>query len=90
MGRTFEKMAAARVPDAVFRASRIWVRRSTRKGRPVNLARGIMMLVAAALALWKGFQIHHGETALFAYGLGVLALALGIWHLTHRAPQRRT
>ena len=59
------------------------------KGLSVNLARGIMMLMAAAFAFWRGFQIHRGEMALMAYGLGVLALALGIWHLTHRAPQRR-
>jgi hypothetical protein len=64
-------------------------RKHAGKGLHVNLARGIMMLVAAALALWKGFQIHRGEMALMAYGLGILALALGIWHLTHRASQRR-
>ena len=35
------------------------------------------MLVAAAIAFWKGWQIHHGETAVLAYGLGAIALALG-------------
>jgi len=35
------------------------------------------MILAAAIAFWKGWQIHHGETAILAYGLGVLALVLG-------------
>lgn len=55
----------------------------------VNLARGIMMLVAAAIAFWKAWQIHGGETALLAFGLGVLSLALAVWHLTHRSAPRR-
>jgi hypothetical protein len=47
----------------------------------VNRIRGIVMLLAAAVAIWKGWQIHRGETAVLAYGLGAIALALGIWHL---------
>ena len=47
------------------------------------------MIVAAAIAFWKGWQIHHGESALLAYGLGALALALGVWHLTRKAPGPR-
>jgi len=55
----------------------------------VNRIRGILMLLAAALAIWKGWQIHRGEIAAMAYGLAVLALALGVWHLTRRAPRPR-
>jgi hypothetical protein len=55
----------------------------------VNQIRGIVMLIAAALAFWKGFEIHRGETALLAYGLGALALALGVWHLMRKPPQPR-
>jgi hypothetical protein len=55
----------------------------------MNRARGVMMLLAAGLVFWKGWQIHRGEMAVMAYGLGVLALALGVWHLTRKAPQRR-
>jgi len=55
----------------------------------VNPVRGIVMLVASALAIWKGWQIHHGETAVLAYGLGSLALAMGVWHLTRKAPRTR-
>jgi uncharacterized membrane protein YqjE len=55
----------------------------------VNQIRGIVMLLAAALVFWKGWQIHRGEMAVMAYLLGVVALALGLWHLTRKAPQRR-
>jgi hypothetical protein len=55
----------------------------------VNRIRGIVMLLAAAVAMWKGWQIHRGETAVLAYGLGALALALGVWHLTRKPPQPR-
>jgi formate-dependent nitrite reductase membrane component NrfD len=48
----------------------------------MNRIRGIVMVLAAAVAIWKGWQIHRGETAVLAYGLGALALVIGIWHLT--------
>ena len=54
----------------------------------MNHFRGIMMLLAAAVAIWKGWQIHRGETAVLAYGLGAIALALGIWHLTRPSGPR--
>lgn len=47
------------------------------------------MLLAAVLAFWKGWQLHRGQMAMMAYLLGVLALAVAIWHFTHRAPRRR-
>jgi hypothetical protein len=55
----------------------------------VNRIRGIVMLLAAAVAIWKGWQIHRGETAVLAYGLGAIALALGVWHLTRKASTPR-
>jgi len=55
----------------------------------VNRIRGIVMFIAAALAIWKGWQIHRGEMAVLAYGLGVLALAMGVWHLMRKAPPPR-
>jgi hypothetical protein len=48
-----------------------------------------MMLLAAALAFYKGWVIHSGRMALLAYGLGVVALALGMWHLIQRTPRPR-
>jgi len=50
----------------------------------VNRMRGIVMLLAAAVAGWKGWQIRHGQQAVIAYGLALLALALGAWHLLRR------
>ena len=47
------------------------------------------MLLAAAIAIWKGWQIHRGEAAFLAYGLGAFALALAVWHLTRKPPQPR-
>ena len=46
-------------------------------------------MLAAGVAFWKGWQIHRGHAALLAYGLGALALALAVWHLTRKAPRRR-
>jgi hypothetical protein len=47
------------------------------------------MLLAAMVAVWKGWQIHHGETAVLAYGLGAIALAMAVWHLTRKPPATR-
>jgi hypothetical protein len=48
-----------------------------------------MMLIAAAVALWRGWQIHTGRMALAAYGLAALAVALAAWHFTRKpAPPR--
>jgi hypothetical protein len=47
------------------------------------------MLLAAAAAVWKGWQIRHGELAVLACALGAMALALAVWHLTRDAPRRR-
>ncbi len=55
----------------------------------VNRIRGVVMLLAGAVAVWKGWQIHRGEQAMLAYGLAVLALAIGVWHLTRKAPESR-
>jgi hypothetical protein len=47
------------------------------------------MLLAAGLAIYQGWKIHTGEHAVLAYGLGVLALGLAVWHLTRQAPRPR-
>ncbi len=47
------------------------------------------MLLAGAVAIWKGWQIHRGENALLAYGLGTLAFAVAAWHLTRNPPPPR-
>ena len=43
------------------------------------------MVIAAGLAFYRGWKIHTGETAILAYGLGLLALVLAVWHFTRLA-----
>ena len=46
--------------------------------------RGIILLAGGVLALYQGWRIHTGSQALWAYGLGVLAVAVGVWRLIRR------
>jgi len=55
----------------------------------MNPVRGVVMLLGAGLAFYKGWMIHSGQTAMMAYGLGVAALGLGVWHLTRKAAKPR-
>jgi hypothetical protein len=55
----------------------------------VSRFRGVLMLVIACVAFWKGYTFRTGHLVFAAYGLGVLALALGIWHLTRKSAGRR-
>jgi heme exporter protein D len=47
------------------------------------------MMVAAAFGFWRGWQIHHGRYAWVAYGLGVSALVLAVWHFVEGARRTR-
>ena len=38
------------------------------------------MIIAAAIAFWRGWQIHTGRSAWMAYSLGIVALGLAAWH----------
>jgi hypothetical protein len=55
----------------------------------MNQVRGMLMLVAAAVAAWRGWKIHNGSHAWMAYGLAALALALAVWHLTRKSDAPR-
>jgi hypothetical protein len=66
------------------------LKKTGRKGASMNRIRGIVMLIAAALAIGKGWQVHRGEMAVLAYGLGALALVVGVWHLTRKASPGRS
>lgn len=44
--------------------------------------RGVLMLVAAGIAFYRGWEMRHGERAWMAFGLGALALGLAVWHWT--------
>jgi len=48
------------------------------------------MLAASAVGFYKGWKIHTGSSALLGYTLGVLALAMALWHLTRKAPPPRS
>jgi hypothetical protein len=54
----------------------------------MDRVRGIVMLIAGCFALYEGWRIHAGVRVFLAAGLGVVALALGIWHLTRKSPAR--
>ena len=53
----------------------------------MNPFRGILMIIAAAIAFWRGWQIQTGHYAWMAYGLGILAIGLAVRHFV--APGRR-
>jgi hypothetical protein len=55
----------------------------------MNQFRGMLMLVAAAIAFYRGWKIHTGHAAMLGYGLGTLALGLAAWHITRKPPQPR-
>ncbi len=51
--------------------------------------RGIILLAAGCYALYMGWKFHTGNQALWAYGLGVLAISVGLWRLTRKEPPRQ-
>ncbi len=56
----------------------------------MDYARGILMFALGAFALYRGWvMMHSGQSAWLAFGLGGLALALGIWRLTRKPPKPR-
>jgi hypothetical protein len=46
------------------------------------------MLLAGCFALYEGWRMLTGSRAVFALILGLVAIALGVWHLTRREPKR--
>jgi len=53
----------------------------------MNAFRGILMFAVGVFAIYRGWLIHTGEKAWLAYGLGAVAIALGVWRLL-RNPNR--
>jgi len=48
------------------------------------------MLAASGVAFWRGWRIHAaGHNAWLAIALGVLALAMAIWHMTRKTEPSR-
>jgi uncharacterized membrane protein HdeD (DUF308 family) len=54
----------------------------------VNRVRGIVMLLAGCFALFEAWRMLTGSRALLALILGLVAIALGVWHLTRKPPKR--
>jgi len=50
--------------------------------------RGILMLGVGAFALIRGIMLHNGRNAWALCALGMVAIALGAWHLMRKAPER--
>jgi len=50
----------------------------------MNAMRGILLFGIGVFALYKGWLIHTGERAWFAYILGFVAIGLGIFRLLRR------
>ncbi len=53
----------------------------------MNQFRGVLLLAAGAFALYQGWKLHTGSHALWAYGLGVLAVAVGLWRILRKPDQ---
>ena len=47
------------------------------------------MLIAAGVAFWQAWRLRATHFAISAVGLGLLALALGLWHLLHKPAKTR-
>ncbi len=50
----------------------------------MNQARGIIMIVLGGWIMYMGWHSYTGNRSYFAYGFGVLAIAVGIWRLTRK------
>jgi membrane protein YdbS with pleckstrin-like domain len=60
--------------------------KSTRKKRDMSQVRGCVLLIAAGVAIYRGWALH-GERAWVAFGLGALAVALAVWHFVRPMQQ---
>jgi len=47
----------------------------------MNAFRGVLLFALGVYAIYRGWLFHIGNKAWFAYGLGFLAIALGVWRL---------
>jgi uncharacterized membrane protein HdeD (DUF308 family) len=55
----------------------------------MDSVRGVVLLIAGCFAFYAGLRLRTGHSALYAYGLGVVAIAVGIWRLTRRPDRPR-
>ena len=52
----------------------------------MNQVRGILLLAAGGLVLFQGWRLHgrSDHYTLLAVGVGLLAIALGLWRITRK------
>ena len=50
----------------------------------MSAVRGIIFFALGVFAMYRGWVFHTGGRAWFAYGIGILAIALGVWRLLRR------
>ena len=53
----------------------------------MNLFRGILLIAAGVFVAWRGWMVHAHMNAWPFYGVGVLAVALGVWRLLSKPPK---
>jgi len=54
----------------------------------MDKVRGILMVAVGAFALYRGLVMHGRPGTWLAVGLGVAAIALGIFRLIRKPPRR--
>jgi hypothetical protein len=50
----------------------------------MNAFRGILMFAAGIFMIYRGCTIHTGEKAWLSYGVGIIAIGLGVYRLLRR------
>ena len=53
----------------------------------MDQVRGIVMIGLGIFVLYRGWVMHTGQKAWFAWLLGVLAIALGAWRISRKPPR---
>ena len=54
----------------------------------MDYVRGILLIAVGAFVLLRGLVMHGKPNAWLAVGLGLAAIALGVWRLTRKPPRR--
>jgi hypothetical protein len=47
----------------------------------MNVFRAVLMFAVGMFSIYRGWTMHSVERAWPAYGLGLIAIALGVWRL---------
>jgi hypothetical protein len=55
----------------------------------MDYVRGILLVGVGAFVLIRGIVTHGRPNSGLAIGLGLAAIALGIWRLVRKQPQRK-